>query len=360
MNLIMGPTLNDAITDPQNKLATLVASEVDDARVVAELYLSILNRPATAAEIKTGVMALQTRLNEADLNHLRGQLAKVQHRLDAELPAWEASLAAPQWQVLKPVKLHSSAGAEMTVAEDGSVFVGGKLDKDVYTLTLPTELQVEGSAEPPTRLRAITGLRLEVLADERLPKKGPGRSRRGNFVLNELVLRSGPDGPEIPLARPQADFSQIDFGIAAAIDRNPETGWAVGAEVGRDHTAIFETQIDAASDAASPLVVQLLQQYKDKKHQIGRFRLSVTASRRPVALDGPPPEIAPIVATPRGRRSDAQRAELREFHYQLNGDYRRLRAEIERLQQIAENPRLVGAQDLAWALINSPAFVFNR
>ena len=43
-----------------------------------------------------------------------------------------------------------------------------------------------------TELTGITGLRLEVLTDPRLPSNGPGRAGDGNFVLNELELTAAP------------------------------------------------------------------------------------------------------------------------------------------------------------------------
>ena len=53
MALVSGPTLGDAIADPGNELTRLVATQSDDAKLIDELFMRILNRPATAAEVET-------------------------------------------------------------------------------------------------------------------------------------------------------------------------------------------------------------------------------------------------------------------------------------------------------------------
>ncbi len=53
MALVSGPTLGDAIADPANELTRLVATQRDDTKLIDELFLRVLNRPATAAEIET-------------------------------------------------------------------------------------------------------------------------------------------------------------------------------------------------------------------------------------------------------------------------------------------------------------------
>ncbi|MBV8558100.1 MAG: DUF1549 domain-containing protein, partial [Planctomycetaceae bacterium] len=59
MALISGPTIGDAIADPDNELARLVAREEDDATLADELFLRILNRPATPREVETSVAVLR-------------------------------------------------------------------------------------------------------------------------------------------------------------------------------------------------------------------------------------------------------------------------------------------------------------
>ncbi|MGI8966199.1 MAG: DUF1549 domain-containing protein, partial [Limisphaerales bacterium] len=45
LNLINGPMIGEAVTDKNNRVATLVEKEKDDKKVVEEIYLSVLNRP---------------------------------------------------------------------------------------------------------------------------------------------------------------------------------------------------------------------------------------------------------------------------------------------------------------------------
>src|SRR5262249_52273760 len=53
MALVSGPTLGDAIADPSNELTRLVAAQPNDAKLIDELFLRILNRPPTPAEVDT-------------------------------------------------------------------------------------------------------------------------------------------------------------------------------------------------------------------------------------------------------------------------------------------------------------------
>ena len=78
--------------------------------------------------------------------------------------------------------MKTETGARMELQKDGSVFVHQRppFKNDIYTLVFQSEL------------KDITGLRLEVLADSRLPQGGPGWSENGNFVLSELTLQAAP------------------------------------------------------------------------------------------------------------------------------------------------------------------------
>ncbi len=80
MALINGPTVASAIADGGNELAKLAASEIDDRKLIDEIFLRTLNRSATESEI------------EASLG-LFGNMPKFHQQLVTELADYEKQLA---------------------------------------------------------------------------------------------------------------------------------------------------------------------------------------------------------------------------------------------------------------------------
>src|SRR5262249_36306092 len=226
----------------------------------------------------------------------------------------------------------------------------------------------------------------EVLADNSLPNRGPGRADDGNFVLNDfkvyaakkeaaetkeavekkqslweylLSAKKQPAGKPLGLVRPQATSSQGGFPIRTAMDNNPDSGWAIAPQMGRDQSALFEIKGKTGFEGGTTLTFTLLQRFNSKQHNIGRFRLSVTTQKGPLSLQAPPPQIAKILFIPGETRTDQEKKAVADF-------YRGIDQELARLQRaVAEHvvpptARALGAQDLAWALINNPAFLFNH
>jgi hypothetical protein len=65
LNMINGVTISDAITKSDNKIATLVASNKDDKKVVEQIYISCLNRLPTEKEVAAVDLAMAPRLEVA-------------------------------------------------------------------------------------------------------------------------------------------------------------------------------------------------------------------------------------------------------------------------------------------------------
>jgi hypothetical protein len=213
-------------------------------------------------------------------------------------------------------------------------------------------------------LVGITAIRLEVLADSKLPGRGPGRAPNGNFVLSEFKVTAQPTNgtgkvKPVGLKNARADFSQNSFPVANAIDNNPKTGWAVADQLGRNHVAVFETKQPIANAEGSKLRFMLLQQFEGKDHNIGRLRLSVTTMKPPVPFEGLPDNIAKIIIIPAEKRTPEQKAVLVNYQRSTDPELGRLQRAVTELV-VPADARALGAQDLAWALINSPAFLFNH
>jgi hypothetical protein len=317
----------------------------------------------------------------------------------SKLAAWETIQSrdrqgAVEWVTLEPKAMKSSVQAKLTKLDDGSILVDGPNDRGNYTITADTDLT------------GITAIRLEAITDERLPRGGPGRAPDGNFVLNQLTVRAqskkdATQAADIPLQKAQANFAQDNFAPAGAVDGTPNgaKGWAIAPHMGLTHWAVFETKEPAGFTGGSTLTFTFLHQFNQGKHSLGRFRLSVTRAKPPIAL-GLAETYRKILEVPTEKRDPKQQAllvryfkavdpesaklqkeltevrkplpadpKLVELRNQLtelskplteDGQLVQLRKDLEMSTKQLANKRLTAAQDIAWALINSPAFLFNR
>ena len=301
------------------------------------------------------------------------------------------------WSAFTAKNLKSTGDLKLEQQEDKSVVVtAGKAVRGDYTFSFETDL---------TELHA---LRLEALTDKRFPKNGPGRAPDGNFVLNEFTLTVAPkdkpaEAKKVELVKALADFSQDTFEVAKSIDgsNNKQTGWAVSPNGGATHWATYELKTPLTNTASVILTVKLAQQFnggEDKGFTLGRFRLAGTAAKSPGLSQSE--ELRAVLAMPADLRAQDQKdafekivrandAELAKRNKEL-ADSKKPRpvdprvkelkdgvarlseplsadaklANLKRASELStkqlEQTRLIGAQDLAWALINNPAFLFNR
>jgi hypothetical protein len=352
MKLVNGPTVAQAIGDPQSALAALVASQPDDRQLVEEIFLRFLARPPKESELALGLQALQA--GGEDHQEALTELQQYEASLSEKQVAWEANAArAPAWTVLEPQQLTSSVEATLTPQDDHSILVSGANGKGTYTFT----------AETP--LNGITAVRLEALPHSTLPAGGPGRAENGNFVLSEFQLQAAAiNSSEAPrpvkLRNATADFSQEGWNVTGAVDGREETGWAVMPSFNQRHVAVLETADLVGGPSGARLQFTLNQQFADGRHSLGRFRLSVSTDPWPVRHQVLPEEIASLLQLPAAERTSQQRARLTEYYRSNDARWVELSAAVQRGEAQLKNRRLIGSQDLAWALINNPAFLFNR
>lgn len=215
--------------------------------------------------------------------------------------AWEnASRARGVWTTLPLATFTSAFGTALERLDDGSILSGGPApETEVITVSLR-------GPRPP-----ITALRLDLLTDDSLPVKGPGRAHNGNLHLSEIDARVFPAGggpAAVTFARASADFNQEGWTIRHALDGNPATAWGIHPEEGKPHHAVFVLAAPVLLGPDDTLVISLRQTHGGA-HCIGRFRLSATSGDSDAAI-ALPTAAEEALAIPAGERTEAQRSTL--------------------------------------------------
>lgn len=336
LNLVNGPTIGDAIGAKDNAITELVKYERDPKQIIEELFLSFLCRFPTEAELSQLAPTLEPE-NIANMGALAPAGAADLLRRRTE---WEDELLPlAEWQPLRPLSASSDGGAKMTVREDHSIFVEGGTPTDAYHIVVSTSTP-------------ITGLRVETLPDEALPMGGPGRNGSGNYVLSELTLSAVAAGSQDPprvlkLQHASADYSQDGYPVENSIDGKDDTGWAVHMGYGVPHGAVYELAPEKGTFAGANVLMLRMAQNYGSDHTIGHFRISVTTSPRPVRHHGLPTDVVKALNVAPHQRTPDEEARIHTHFVTTHPD-------------IAETIRLAASQDIAWALANSPAFLFNH
>ncbi|MDB5312861.1 MAG: hypothetical protein JWO38_7063 [Gemmataceae bacterium] len=214
------------------------------------------------------------------------------------------------WQVLNFTRVGSEYGATLTKQPDGSIRSEGmRPERDTYTLATRV------------RLKGVTAVRLELLADDSLPHRGPGRQDNGNLHLSELTIAAAPvkegmaeSAREFPLGNPTSDYDQPGWTVAHAVDGKPGTAWGIYPQVGKSHEAVFELKTPVGDGRETEITFRLAQLHGGG-HLIGRFRLSVTTAASPVKVSVVPPALREVLATPSAKRTPQQVRELAAHVY---------------------------------------------
>ncbi len=233
---------------------------------------------------------------------------------------WEANFASVSatWEPLVLSTFLSSGGATLTRLDDNSIIASDvRPDQDTYTLTSATSLTT------------LTAIRLDVLADESLPMKGPGRQDNGNLHLTEFeafVFDPEAEKPtRLKIRKAIADWDQAGWTIAHAIDGDLKTAWGIFPKVGESHHAVFELEKPLQLKPSSQIVV-VLKQLHGGGHLIGRLKLYATDADG-AAAEVVPESVGSALKVPRDQRSQSnkQRSPLTRYNCMPNSNLPRCR-----------------------------------
>jgi len=231
-------------------------------------------------------------------------------------PAWEAAQLAREardpWQQLA---INTITGAEAKVLKDRSVLTSGPNPANAT--------YVVRAAAPDGQLAA---LKLEAMRDPSMTLGGIARSDSGNFVLTgfEVKLLVPHEAPRpITFATAEATYEQGGvFLVGGALDDDPQTGWAIweGKAIDRDHAAIFHLAEPTDIPAGATLEITLRHDSRHPSHNLGRFRLSVTADSS-ASLAAPGEPIAEVLRIPAASRTPEQQQAARKAHHHSDVEY---------------------------------------
>ncbi len=260
---------------------------------------------------------------------LDSKLKEMSKSLASDQPLWEQSrlkelAGTTQWHQLRAAKIFAS-GSRLRTLYDNSVLTAGEPpDNDTYTFFASTPLS------------RLTGIRIEAMRHESMTEGSLSLAGSGNFVLTEIEVSQVADesdqGSLISIASAEATFEQGGHQVTNAFDGDPKTGWAVydGRVVDREHTAVFRFKEPVDVKANAQIKVVLRHDSQHQKHNLGRFRLSLTDTAEP-KLTQVADQLLAALETPTDKRNDEQRKLLTKAHRESAPEYKALQDQRDNL-----------------------------
>lgn len=196
-----------------------------------------------------------------------------------------------KWTRLTPASAKSNLPM-LTIENDDSIIVSGDMSKfDIYDISF-------APASSSASTAGWTAIRIEALADSRLPKGGPGRvyyeGPFGDFFLSEVTVRA--EGQPVKLTGATQSFANGNNTAAMALDGNQQTGWSINGGQGKTHVAVFRFEKPVARTSRFDLSLLFERYYAAG---LGRFRISVTDDAGPVEASPLPIELESTVLASR-------------------------------------------------------------
>jgi len=299
---------------------------------------------STEQQMLVANLSRQMRDLEAGLRHT---MADWRERMNH----WEDSVKdnQPEWVPLRCVNAGDN-GERFYYYEDGSIRAAS------YAPTKWTA-HFRGTNNLPS----IGAFQLEQLTDPNLPCGGPGRSIKGMSALSEFKveafdLQNHTNKVEVKFVEATADFSNEEkelesefndksekkrvYGpVEMAIDGKDTTAWGIDAGPGRRNQprkAVFIPEKPLTFANGVELNIRLMQNHggnnsdDNQNHNLGRFRVSVTAATNAMA-DPVPAGVREILKIPREKRTEAQIATVFGYWRTTMPEFKEINEKIENL-----------------------------
>jgi hypothetical protein len=209
----------------------------------------------------------------AEVNRVKQQRNEVSLNLEVGFQDWLDRLrqhGTATWRMIVPERFETSGDERFEVLADGAVLLSGNV---------PDTVEHVFTIDPGDQI--VTAIRVDVLTDDSLPGKGPGRGdpQRSNMILNEFSCQWLDNGKtaNVELIGAAADFSQNGWDVGGAIDGDRKTGWAIAPQFGKPHWASFLLAEPLRPTAPGQRLRVTLTQLYGNGRVIGKPRISLFA-----------------------------------------------------------------------------------
>ncbi len=272
-------------------------------------------------------------------DELRRKIHETEADLKHRAPDWEtkmnvwaeAALAAqPKWETVS-MEFQGENSERYFLQKDGSILAQG------YA---PTKSSPRWRST--NTLSAIRAFRIDLLNDENLPRRGPGRSIYGTAGLTEFDVEVAPLGEpakkraKIKLTKAVADVDMPETPLPAiyddksgqkrvlgpasyALDGKDTTAWSFDNGAGRrnqPHAVVFQAETNAAFAGGTivDFVVRMnhggYNSDDNQNNNLGRYRISISSD--PAAAEKPafPEHVLAAMKTPADKRTASHKATL--------------------------------------------------
>ncbi|MEZ6044662.1 MAG: DUF1549 domain-containing protein [Planctomycetaceae bacterium] len=254
-----------------------------------QLFAYFNNGDETTTDVVKSEAAVQEyEKNKADFDQkvssLESELKAAKESSAAQQTEWEAAIHQKiAAESNNPLQYHPLAN-ETIIAPEEDTF--DKLEDGSWLAKTrrAEQGQYKITANSAVTDKPVVAVRLEAIADDSLPGKGPGLAGYGNFVLSEFRLLRNINGQPTPLqiSSVTADHNQEGYHVNASIDGKADTGWAIKPEYGKSHQATYVLAEPITLTADEQISIELDQNY-GTNHILGRFKLTLVTGTLPIA-----------------------------------------------------------------------------
>jgi len=278
------------------------------------------------------VYSPQEEIQIAGINY---QIRDLEMKIKKKVPDWQKQMQAweeavkndqPAWKVLAVKNSTGSNSQRYYTQLDGSILSQGY-----------APARFTGQFAVTVDDQKMNAIRLELIADPRLPANGPGRGLNGLLALSEFKMyvssTKTPDKKQlVKFVKVTADYSNehhhlspdnymaadgttgFTGPVSYAIDGDNKTAWGIDAGPvlrNQSRQAIFVAEKNFAFPEGTRLEFHLVQMHggwnsnDNETLNLGRFRISVSDQKEVVA-DPVPAAVRKIFEIPQGKRSAQQ------------------------------------------------------